>query len=33
VSRMQNAGLVDVSQAGVTALNEEGLRRVASQRE
>jgi CRP-like cAMP-binding protein len=33
VSRMQNAGLVDVSQAGVTAVNEEGLRRVASQRE
>jgi CRP/FNR family cyclic AMP-dependent transcriptional regulator len=33
VSRMQNAGLVDISQAGVTAVNEEGLRRVASQRE
>ena len=33
VSRMQNAGLVDVSQAGVIAVNEEGLRRVASQRE
>ena len=33
IGTLRDAGLVDVSQSGITAVNKEGLRRVADQRE